>query len=94
VPRDPLPDQILALLGQFPEPRTADSIRSHLRVRNQRLIDALRQLVAQRKIGPLVSRLCLRLSLRPDLPGEIQPYLVGIAPRRARIFCTTEIVAG
>jgi ribosomal protein L19 len=23
-----------ALLGQFPEPRTADSIRSHLRVRN------------------------------------------------------------
>jgi len=32
--------------------------------------------------------------LRPDLQGEIQPYLVGIAPRRARIFCTTEIVAG
>src|SRR5881296_2068380 len=41
--RDPLPDQILALLGQSPEPRTAESIRSSLQVRNQRLVEALRQ---------------------------------------------------
>jgi len=50
VTRDPLPDQILALLGQSPEPRTAESIRSSLQVRNQRLVEALRQLIEQRKI--------------------------------------------
>ena len=48
--RDPLPDQILALLGQSSEPRTAEGIRSHLQVRNQRLVETLRQLVEQRKI--------------------------------------------
>jgi hypothetical protein len=47
---DPLPDQILDLLGQSSEPRTAEGIRSHLQVRNQRLVEALRQLVEQRKI--------------------------------------------
>jgi len=47
---DPLPDQILALLSQSSEPRSAESLRSHLQVRNQRLIEALRQLVDQRKI--------------------------------------------
>src|SRR5205809_2400654 len=50
VTRDPLPDQILALLGQSPEPRTAESIRSSLQVRNHRLVQALRQLIEQRKI--------------------------------------------
>ena len=49
-PRDPLPDQILALLDQSSEPRTAETIRSNLQVRNQRLVEALRQLVDQRKV--------------------------------------------
>ena len=48
--RDPLPEQILALLGQSSEPRTTESIRSSLQVRNQRLVEALRQLSEQRKI--------------------------------------------
>lgn len=50
VPRDPLPDQILALLAQSSQPRTAESIRSSLQVRNQRLVEALRQLFEERKI--------------------------------------------
>lgn len=49
-PRDPLPDQILALLGQSSEPRTAESLRLSLQVRNQRIVECLRQLVEQRKI--------------------------------------------
>ena len=48
--RDPLPNQILTLLGQSSEPRTTESIRSTLQVRNQRLVEALRLLVDQRKI--------------------------------------------
>jgi len=48
--RNPLPDQILALLGQSSEPRTAESIRSSLQVRNQRLVETLRQLCHQRKV--------------------------------------------
>jgi hypothetical protein len=47
---DPLLEQILALLGQSSEPRTAESIRSRLQVRNQRLVEALRQLSEQRKV--------------------------------------------
>ena len=43
--RDPLLEQILALLSQSSEPRTAESLRSNLQVRNQRLVEALRQLV-------------------------------------------------
>jgi hypothetical protein len=49
-PRDPLPQQVLALLGQSSEPRTAESIRLSLQVRNQRLVEALRQLSQQRKV--------------------------------------------
>ena len=63
---DALPDQILALLVQS-SPRTADSIRSHLQVRNQRLIEALRQLVQQRKIVRLSHGYALP-STTPTLP--------------------------
>lgn len=49
-PHHPLAEQILALLSQSSQPLTAESIRSNLQVRNQRLIEALRQLVEQRKI--------------------------------------------
>jgi hypothetical protein len=48
--RDPLPDQILAFLSQSSQPRTAESIRATLQVRNQRLVESLRQLSDQRKI--------------------------------------------
>jgi hypothetical protein len=47
---DPIPEQILALLAQSSEPRTAETIRSSLQVRNQRLVEALRRLVEQHKI--------------------------------------------
>src|SRR5437879_11638033 len=49
-PRDPLPEQVLALLGQSSEPRTTESIRSTLQVRNQRLVECLRQLSEQQKV--------------------------------------------
>ena len=48
--RDPLAEQILTLLGQSSEPRTADSLRSTLQVRNQRLRETLQQLVEQGKL--------------------------------------------
>lgn len=48
--RDPLPDQILALLSQSGEPHTAESIRSSLQVRDQRLVECLRQLCDQDKV--------------------------------------------
>jgi len=69
IARDPLPDQILALLGQSSEPRTAESIRSTLQVRNQRLIEALRQLVDQRKVVRLPQGYLLASSRQP-LPME------------------------
>jgi hypothetical protein len=49
-PRDPLPEQILAYLSQSSQPRTAESIRSQLQVRNQRLVEALRLLCQQCQI--------------------------------------------
>jgi hypothetical protein len=49
-PQNPLPGKILAFLAQSSEPRTAESIRSSLQVRNQRLVEALRLLVEQGKL--------------------------------------------
>lgn len=49
-PHDPLPQQILALLGQSTVPRTAESLRSSLQVRNQRIVECLRQLVEQHSV--------------------------------------------
>jgi predicted Rossmann fold nucleotide-binding protein DprA/Smf involved in DNA uptake len=46
---DPLLEQILALLSRSSEPCTAESLRSRLQVRNQRLLEALRQLCEQGK---------------------------------------------
>jgi hypothetical protein len=48
-PTDPLLDQILTLLRQS-QPRTAENLRSTLQVRNQRVVEALRQLCDQGKI--------------------------------------------
>jgi len=64
-PHDPLPEQILVFLGQSSEPRTAESIRSSLQVRNQRLVEALRQLVEQHKIVRLPQGYVLASSTLP-----------------------------
>jgi len=63
--RDPLPEQILAFLGQSSDPRTAETIRSSLQVRNQRLVEALRQLVEQHKIVRLPQGYVLASSTLP-----------------------------
>ncbi len=47
---DPLVEQLLALLAQSSEPRTAESLRSSLQVRNQRLVEALRLLCQQGEV--------------------------------------------
>ena len=78
VPRDPLPDQILALLSQSSEPRTTESIRSSLQVRNQRLVEALRQLGEQRKIVRLPQGYMLASS---TLPLSIESSSPRVAPR-------------
>jgi AAA domain/DnaA N-terminal domain/Bacterial regulatory proteins, gntR family len=46
-PQDALKSQILDLLSTIQEPLTVDALRSRLQVRNQRVIEALRSLVAQ-----------------------------------------------
>jgi len=65
--RDPFPEKILALLGQSPQPLTAESLRSSLQVRNQRLVEALRQLVEQRKIVRLAQGYVLPHASAPPL---------------------------
>jgi MarR family len=46
-PQDDLKSQILEFLSTTPEPLTVDALRSRLQVRNQRVVEALRSLVAQ-----------------------------------------------
>jgi hypothetical protein len=78
VPRDPLPEQILALLVQSSEPRTAESIRSTLQVRNQRLVECLRQLSDQRKVVRLPQGYLLASSTIPLIMESSSPR---VAPR-------------
>ena len=66
-PGDPLLDQILGLLAQSSQPRTADSLRSSLQVRNQRLVVALRQLSEQRKVVRLPQGYVLPTNSTPPL---------------------------
>jgi len=42
--------RILKLLSSSQAPKTVDAIRSHLQVRNQRVVEAIRNLTAQGKI--------------------------------------------
>lgn len=44
---DPLPGRILQLLSGATEPMTVESLRNRLQVRNQRVVEALRQLCSQ-----------------------------------------------
>ena len=76
--RDPLPDQILALLGQSSEPRTTESIRSALQVRNQRLVETLRQLSDQRQVVRLPQGYVLVSSTLPLMMESSSPR---VAPR-------------
>jgi hypothetical protein len=76
--RDPLPDQILAWLGQSCEPRTAESIRSCLQVRNQRLVECLRQLCDQGKVIRLPQGYVLASSTMPLVTDISSPR---VAPR-------------
>jgi hypothetical protein len=78
--RDPLLEQILALLSQSSEPRTAEGIRSSLQVRNQRLVQALRQLCEQGK----VVRFAQGYALQPNnsvLPLLMESSSPRVAPR-------------
>ena len=75
--RDPLAQQILALLGQSSQPLTTESIRSSLQVRNQRLVEALRQLIDQHKIVRLAQGYILAHASAPPL------ILESISPRVA-----------
>ena len=77
-PRDPLPEQILTLLSQSSEPRTAESIRSHLQVRNQRLVEALRQLCQQRDVVRLPQGYLLAPKSTPLMMESSSPR---VAPR-------------
>ncbi len=76
--RDPLPEQIIALLGQSSEPRTAENLRSTLQVRNQRLVECLRQLAEQRKIVRLPQGYLLTSS---TLPLTMESSSPRVAPR-------------
>ena len=76
--RDPLPDQILALLGQSSQPRTAESLRSNLQVRNQRLVECLRQLSEQGKVVRLPQGYGLASSTLPLMSASSSPR---VAPR-------------
>jgi hypothetical protein len=49
-PQNGLASRIIELLSSAPEPLTIDALRSRLQVRNQRVVDTLRSLVAQGKI--------------------------------------------
>ena len=78
VARDPLPDQILALLAPACEPRTAESIRSSLQVRNQRLVECLRQLCDQGQVVRLPQGYVLASSTMPLVTESSSPR---VAPR-------------
>jgi hypothetical protein len=48
--QDGLASRILQVLAKTPEPMTIDSLRSHLQVRNQKVVEALRELAARGKV--------------------------------------------
>ncbi len=50
LPQDGLASRIIELLSSTPEPLSIDTLRSRLRVRNQRVVEAIRSLTAQGKI--------------------------------------------
>jgi transposase len=67
MPDDLVLDQVVALLAQASQPCTADSLRISLQVRNQRIVEALRQLSQQGKVVRLPKGYVL---LSNSTPGE------------------------
>ncbi len=69
---DLLPSRILQLLSDSPEPLTVENLRSKLQVRNQRLVEALRQLSSQGKVERLPRGYSIKrsasLPMDPSLP--------------------------
>jgi hypothetical protein len=51
--RDDLDHRILSLLQDSPEPLSADSLRTHLQIRNQRVVETLRRLQSEGRIRRL-----------------------------------------
>jgi hypothetical protein len=74
---DPIAEQILTLLGQSSVPLTAESLRASLQIRNQRLVEALRQLLDQRKVVRLAQGYIVAHASAPPL------ILESISPRVA-----------
>lgn len=66
-PGDPLLQKILDSLAQSSQPRTAESLRFSLQVRNQRLVEALRQLSDQGKVVRLPQGYVLPTNSIPPL---------------------------
>ena len=65
---DTLACRIFDLLSAASEPMTVENLRSRLQVRNERVVDALRQLVSQGK----VQRLARGYTVSSNLPLEIR----------------------
>lgn len=63
---DPLPGQILQLLTAAGQPMTVDSLRNRLQVRNQRVVEALRQLTSQGTVQRMARG--YTLTTPPSLP--------------------------
>jgi hypothetical protein len=67
-PSDPLINQLIGLLAQSSQPQTAESLRSSLQVRNQRLVAALRQLCDQGAVVRLPQGYALQHPPSPNPP--------------------------
>lgn len=65
---DSLADRVLGLLSGSDEPLTVDALRTHLQVRNQKVVEALRQLSSEGR----VHRLARGYALRPPANQPVQ----------------------
>ena len=80
----PIPDtlatRILNLLSRSAEPLTVDSLRSRLQIRNQRVVQALRQLSSQGQVQRLARGYALRVDRGPLPPRPSEPPSVPFPP--------------
>jgi hypothetical protein len=70
---NPLHSRVLELLSRSAEPLTVDSLRSKLQVRNQRLVEALRQLSDQGKVERSPCGYIIKSSIK-QLPDTTIPF--------------------
>lgn len=66
-PQDRLASRILELLSTAPEPLTIDALRTRLQVRNQRVVEAIRNLAAEGKIKRNTRGFALPLAGNPPV---------------------------